>query len=227
MATHFADHLLEGDHGSRPAAGDVPAGTLYSCTTHTKVYQSDGSSTWSDWFVGAAASAAADVTFDPSGLAVVSASNVQDAIEELDAAVDGIGGAFTPAAARFIDTGTHANYTTNSTSFGDVDGTNLSLTISTGNHRCLVMFTGMASNSGGSTTAFDIDIDGSRQGHATLGLIGGNNGPWPVTIAYMTAQLSAASHTFKLQWKVSAGTGTLFAHTTGMAVHFSVVELGV
>lgn len=47
--TRFADHLLTGDHASRPAAGDVPAGTLYSCTTHSLIYQSDGSSTWSTY----------------------------------------------------------------------------------------------------------------------------------------------------------------------------------
>lgn len=51
MATRFSQHLLTGDHASRPAAGDVPEGTLYSCTDHAKVYQSDGASTWSDWAV--------------------------------------------------------------------------------------------------------------------------------------------------------------------------------
>lgn len=40
--------LLTGDHASRPAAS-VGDGVLYSCTDHSKVYQSDGS-TWTDWF---------------------------------------------------------------------------------------------------------------------------------------------------------------------------------
>lgn len=48
MTTRFADHLLTGTHGSRPAANAVPAGTLYACSTHNLVYQSDGSS-WSTW----------------------------------------------------------------------------------------------------------------------------------------------------------------------------------
>lgn len=47
--TRFADHLLTGTHASRPAANAVPAGTLYACSTHGLVYQSDGSSTWSTW----------------------------------------------------------------------------------------------------------------------------------------------------------------------------------
>lgn len=41
--------FLSGDHASRPAATAVGGGTLYACSDHTKVYQSDASS-WSDWF---------------------------------------------------------------------------------------------------------------------------------------------------------------------------------
>lgn len=48
MAATVAGILLVGDHASRPAAGTVVAGTLYSCTDHSLVYQSDGS-TWSTW----------------------------------------------------------------------------------------------------------------------------------------------------------------------------------
>lgn len=48
MATRFADHLLDGDHASRPAATAVPEGTLYACTDHGLIYQSDGA-TWSTW----------------------------------------------------------------------------------------------------------------------------------------------------------------------------------
>lgn len=48
MTTRFADHILTGVHASRPTATTVPAGTLYSCTTHSLVYQSDGA-TWSTW----------------------------------------------------------------------------------------------------------------------------------------------------------------------------------
>lgn len=48
MTTRFSDHLLEGDHASRPAATAVPAGTLYACSDHGLIYQSDGA-TWSTW----------------------------------------------------------------------------------------------------------------------------------------------------------------------------------
>lgn len=48
MTTRFADHLLTGNHASRPTATTVPEGTLYSCTTHSLIYQSDGA-TWSTY----------------------------------------------------------------------------------------------------------------------------------------------------------------------------------
>lgn len=40
--------FLTGDHASRPAANAVGGGTLYSCTDHSLIYQSDTSS-WSTW----------------------------------------------------------------------------------------------------------------------------------------------------------------------------------
>lgn len=49
MANTVAGVLLTGPHTSLPAASAVSAGTLYSCTTHSLVYQSDGSSTWPTW----------------------------------------------------------------------------------------------------------------------------------------------------------------------------------
>lgn len=48
MATRFSEHLITGTHAARPAASAVPDGTLYSCTTHSLVYQSD-TSAWSTW----------------------------------------------------------------------------------------------------------------------------------------------------------------------------------
>ncbi len=47
--TNFIDHLLFGDHASRPAFGAVPEGTLYACSDHDLIYQSDGTSAWSTW----------------------------------------------------------------------------------------------------------------------------------------------------------------------------------
>lgn len=41
--------MLSGDHASRPAANAVAIGTLYACSGHTTIDQSDGSN-WSTWF---------------------------------------------------------------------------------------------------------------------------------------------------------------------------------
>ena len=46
--TTFAGHLLTGTHAARPAATAVPAGSLYSCSTHGLIYQSDGA-TWATY----------------------------------------------------------------------------------------------------------------------------------------------------------------------------------
>lgn len=48
MTTRFAGHLLTGTHAARPAATTVPDGTLYACSDHSLVYQSD-TATWSTW----------------------------------------------------------------------------------------------------------------------------------------------------------------------------------
>lgn len=40
--------LQTGDHASRPAFGSVSIGTLYACSDHNLVYQSDGSA-WNTW----------------------------------------------------------------------------------------------------------------------------------------------------------------------------------
>lgn len=48
MTTSFAAHLLDGTHAARPAATAVPDGTLYSCSDHSLVYQSDGA-VWATW----------------------------------------------------------------------------------------------------------------------------------------------------------------------------------
>lgn len=98
MTTRFTDHLLEGDHASRPAFGDVPQGTLYACSTHGLIYQSDGATAWSTWatLVGAAPNAE-DVPFTPAG--TIAATDVQAAIEEV--AAEAGGAAYDPIATLF------------------------------------------------------------------------------------------------------------------------------
>lgn len=74
--TRFADHLLTGIHSARPAASAVPAGSLYSCTTHNLIYQSDGSSTWSTYatLTGSYSSVSGDTIFDAKGDLIVASA---------------------------------------------------------------------------------------------------------------------------------------------------------
>jgi hypothetical protein len=74
--TRFADHLLTGIHSARPAASAVPAGTLYSCTTHSLIYQSDGSSAWSTYAtLGTAETLAATIADAKGDLIAASAAD--------------------------------------------------------------------------------------------------------------------------------------------------------
>lgn len=61
--------MLTGDHASRPAASAVASGTLYACSTHKLVYQSDTSS-WTTWFTGDASG-----SISPSTLIIPGASS--------------------------------------------------------------------------------------------------------------------------------------------------------
>lgn len=117
----------------------------------------------------------------------------------------------TPASFRcIIDEA--SNYTTSSTSFTDIDATNLSATITTGGGAVMVFFMGTVVNSGASRIYFNIDVDGSPVA-ADDGLIFGTATAFygPFTLAYLVTGLSAGSHTFKMQWKAAANTNTLYA----------------
>ena len=74
-ATTWAGHLLGPDtHANRPAAGTVPDGCLYMCTTHNKIYKVV-SAAWTDYatLTGAVAT---DTIWDTKGdLAVATAAD--------------------------------------------------------------------------------------------------------------------------------------------------------
>jgi len=229
--------FLTGDHASRPAANTVGSGSLYSCSTHSLVYQSDGSS-WSTWATlgtGDATTHIADTTdahdasavsFDATGLSNTSATEVQTALEDLDGAITA-GGASNFTAARKLHV-EGSNYTTASTSFVDVDATDLSITITTGARRALIVANVVVSHSTSARVDLDVDLDGARLGQ-TLGLAStrmtGTGILHSLAICHLTAVLSAASHTFKLQWKTDTGTATMYSTAAITPVHFAVTEL--
>lgn len=103
-----------------------------------------------------------------------------------------------------------AQITTTSTSFTDATGLSVTMTTSGGNVMCL--FTGCVSNSGANQTILTLDADGDAQG-ATDGLmtVTANAVSTSASFVYVITGLSAASHTFKIRWRVNSGTATLFA----------------
>lgn len=108
-----------------------------------------------------------------------------------------------------------ADYTTTSTSFVDIDATDLSATVTTGGGKMLLFFTGTVYQS--ATTArvyLDISVDGTRLGlddGLTVVRVSSMPSHAGVAIAALSGTLSAGSHTFKLQWKVDSGTGGMYA----------------
>lgn len=115
-----------------------------------------------------------------------------------------------------------SDYTTTSTSFVDVDATNLALTITTTGGDVEVHFDGNAYNASLTEQIFfDVDVDGTREGldDGFIYIIT-NSGKQPSFTRLITG-LSAASHTFKLQWKTTASTATIpaGAGSAGSDVH--------
>lgn len=102
-------------------------------------------------------------------------------------------------------------YTTNSSTFVNVDATNLVFTKTLGGGDVLIGFHGVLYHSTNARMYFDVEIDGTRLG-LDDGLVGAvvDNTAIPIAFSAWKTGLSAASHTFKLQWKVSSGTGTLY-----------------
>lgn len=117
------------------------------------------------------------------------------------------------------------NLTTTSTSFVDVDATNLSLTMTTRARRCRVTVLAVGYILAANTLCLDITVDSTRQGD-NLGLVFTNSTiPVPLCFSYITGVLSAGSHTFRLQWKVTGSTGNLYAATTASKIRMIIEEL--
>lgn len=108
-----------------------------------------------------------------------------------------------------------SDYTTSSTSFVDIDGTNLALVVNTRGGDVQIGFTGIiAQGAGGVNTYLEVEADGA--------VVGGDDGIVAITsetavfktnaaFTYVVSGLPPGKHTFVIQWKVFANTSTLFA----------------
>ena len=128
----------------------------------------------------------------------------------------------TPAGAySLID---EADYTTTSTSFVDIDSTDLAHTFTSGGGIIIASFTGSFLQLSGLNTTknyLNLMVDGAD-------FFGGDGIGFFITVNPVVAMVSfnvpiyglaAGSHTIKMRWKVSTGTLTLYAGTGTPAVH--------
>jgi hypothetical protein len=99
--------------------------------------------------------------------------------------------------------------TTTSTSWADATG--LSVTMTTNGGNVLVIFTAATKHSADGSTWVDLDVDGASQGGTDGIMFRTGTGLRNVSFSWVVEGLSAASHTFKIRWKVSAGTATMVA----------------
>lgn len=120
-----------------------------------------------------------------------------------------------PKGSTFRDN--NGNYTTTSTSFVDVDATNLKQTITISGSTVLVGFSGsIITTDVGNVghVCFDIDVDGTRAGTGgTDGVMmiyddGNASRPANASFTVLITGLTAGSHTFKLQWRVNNSANT-------------------
>ena len=106
-----------------------------------------------------------------------------------------------------------SDISTSSTSFGDVDGTNLSLAITTNGGDVMVGFHGSFEAGTVSRVYLDVYVDtaddGGDDGYVVQGLSA--NIPETVSFIRLITGLSAGSHTFKLRWKSTGVSVTLYA----------------
>ena len=140
---------------------------------------------------------------------------------EAGGAVEGGGGGGGHQIARVVRTA--GDYTTTSTTFADIDTSNLVINMTTGDSWVLLLLLGSAFG-GTSFICFDFTIDAVRQGQ--------NKGVQYVQAPYLQdiqiawlAQVSAGSHTFRPQWRVVSGTGFLRASSAETPLVFAVLEL--
>lgn len=169
---------------------------------------------------GVGSSAAADVTFDATGLTNTSATDVQAAMEDFDAAITSGGGGGSKAHEIVAHAGNH-NVT--STSFADVDGTNDTLSITTAGGDLLVSFLASVSANGGATAGVDITVDGTRASGATNGLITSNAAAAvPLYCAYIVASVAAGAHTVRVQAKTTSS--SIDIGQSGSSIHVLMAQ---
>ena len=115
-----------------------------------------------------------------------------------------------------------SNYTTSSATFVDMDATNLIFTATLNTGRVLLLATLISNNSSSVQNYFDFILDSTTRAGGANGVAGTINGTnsTNVTVIGQFTGLTQGSHTFKLQWRASATTGTVTNGTFAPLVFF-------
>jgi len=118
-----------------------------------------------------------------------------------------------------------ADYTTTSTTFVDVDATNLILTLALNGSRVLVVATGTMEAAVAQDMYFDWIVDSTTRAGGSNGVSQSNNNNQRQTFTALGffSGLSAGVHTFKLQYRTVGGTATL--HNNGQPLTLFGVEI--
>ncbi|MBZ0293888.1 MAG: hypothetical protein K8L99_15090 [Anaerolineae bacterium] len=107
-----------------------------------------------------------------------------------------------------------SDYQTTATGWVNVDASNLSITITTAGGDVLVGFHGVCAPANDQSIFFDIALDNVRQG-GDDGVIACRRTSTQSAVTFSFVRLltgiNAGAHSFRLQWRVSGGTGTLYA----------------
>lgn len=123
-----------------------------------------------------------------------------------------------PPSASYIASGRLTDYSTTSTSFADVDSTNMDLSITTtgdgagGNADVMIALTGALYSASSISIFFRILRDGVAI-NADDGLgVSLASGLRCASFMFLDRNVTPGNHEYKLQWKVSSGTGVLCAN---------------
>ena len=123
-----------------------------------------------------------------------------------------------PPTEVYTTVGNASDYSTTSTSFADIDSTNMALTITTtgngngGASDVMIGFTGTLYSSSSIRIYIRILEDGVALNADDGLLVSEASGVRPVSFMFLRANASVGEHTYKLQWRVSSGTGILLAN---------------
>jgi hypothetical protein len=144
-----------------------------------------------------------------------------------------LGAALNLASNRVTRTGIGSDLTTTSSTWADMDSTNLTITMTTGARRVMLTVTGMLSTDVAATSVgvgFSVDATGvPTEAAASTGVWATHMSTgifYPISAVYITDVLSAASHTFRPRWNRRSGSGTVTAEQgSNQFIIFSAVEL--